>query len=86
LTVILALTPLAQTFWFGWAWRAIGAAAWPGPRVLLQGLWTAAVLVVVTAGLDLLGVRVILVEIADAATLGILGSGGPAFRSPWNGG
>jgi hypothetical protein len=58
-TVILALTPPTQTFWFAWAWRAIGAVAWPEPRVLLQGLWMAAVLVVVTAGLDLLSVRVI---------------------------
>jgi predicted MPP superfamily phosphohydrolase len=57
--VILALTPLAQAFWFVWAWRAIGAVAWPVPRVLLQGLWGVAVLVVLAAGLDLLGVRVI---------------------------
>jgi hypothetical protein len=59
LMVILALTPLAQAFWFVWAWRAIGAVAWPVPRVLLQGLWGVAVLVVLAAGLDLLGVRVI---------------------------
>jgi predicted MPP superfamily phosphohydrolase len=56
---ILALTPLAQAFWFVWAWRAIGAVAWPVPRGLLQGLWGVAVLVVLAAGLDLLGVRVI---------------------------
>jgi hypothetical protein len=56
---ILALTPLAQAFWFVWAWRVIGAVAWPGPRARLQGLWAVAVLVVVAAGLDLLGVRVI---------------------------
>src|SRR5918999_1278123 len=59
LTVILALTPLAQAFWFVWAWRLIGTVAWPVPRVLLQGLWMTAVLVVLAAGLDLLGVRVI---------------------------
>jgi hypothetical protein len=35
LMVILALTPLAQAFWFVWAWRLIGAVAWPGLRVLL---------------------------------------------------
>ena len=59
LTGILALTPLAQAFWFSWAWRVIGAVAWPGPRYVLQGLWVAAVLVVLAAGLDLLAVRVI---------------------------
>jgi uncharacterized protein len=59
LMVILVLTPLAQAFWFVWAWRVIDGVAWPGPRVLLQGLWVAAVLVVLAAGLDLLGVRVI---------------------------
>jgi hypothetical protein len=31
---ILALTPVAQACWFAWAWRLIGAVAWPGPRVL----------------------------------------------------
>jgi uncharacterized protein len=56
---ILALTPVAQAFWFAWAWRLIGAVAWPGPRTLLQGVWVVAVLVVLAAGLDLLGVRVI---------------------------
>jgi hypothetical protein len=56
---ILALTPVAQAFWFAWAWRLIGAVAWPGPRSLLQGVWVVAVLVVLAAGLDLLGVRVI---------------------------
>src|SRR5918996_4637062 len=59
LMVILVLTPLAQAFWFVWAWRVIDGVAWPGPRVLLQGLWVAAVLVVLAAGLDLLGVRAI---------------------------
>jgi uncharacterized protein len=59
LMVILALTPLAQVFWFVWAWRLIDAVAWPVPRYLLQGLWLAAVLVVLAAGLDLLAVRVI---------------------------
>ena len=56
---ILALAPVAQAFWFAWAWRLIGAVAWTGPRVLLQGVWVVAVLVVLAAGLDLLGVRVI---------------------------
>jgi uncharacterized protein len=56
---ILALTPVAQACWFAWAWRLIGAVAWPGPRSLLQGVWVVAVLVVLAAGLDLLGVRVI---------------------------
>src|SRR5919198_4696949 len=54
LVVILALTPLAQSFWFVWAWRVIDAMPWPGPRYLLQGLWMAAALVVVAAGLELL--------------------------------
>jgi uncharacterized protein len=39
--------------------RLIGAVTWPGPRSLLQGVWVVAVLVVLAAGLDLLGVRVI---------------------------
>src|SRR5258708_3180311 len=59
LMVILALTPLAQSFWFLQAWRVIDAVAWPGPRALLQGLWIVAVLVVLTAALDMLRVRVI---------------------------
>jgi predicted MPP superfamily phosphohydrolase len=54
LMVILALTPLAQSFWFVQAWHVIDAIAWPGPRYLLQGLWMAAVLVVLAAALDLL--------------------------------
>lgn len=54
LMVILALTPLAQPFWFGRAWHVIDAMAWPGPRYLLQSLWLAAVLVVVATVLDLL--------------------------------
>jgi predicted MPP superfamily phosphohydrolase len=57
--IILALTPLAQSFWFLWAWRVIDAVAWPGPRSLLQGLWSVAALVVLAAALDLLGIRVI---------------------------
>jgi hypothetical protein len=56
---ILALTPVAQACWFAWAWRLIGAVAWPGPRSLLQGVWVVAALVVLATGLDLLGVRVI---------------------------
>jgi predicted MPP superfamily phosphohydrolase len=59
LMVILALTPLAQYFWFGQVWRAIDAVAWPGPRILLQGLWMAAALVVLAAGIELLVGRVI---------------------------
>jgi uncharacterized protein len=59
LMIILALTPVAQAYWFAWAWRLIGAVAWPGPRYVLQGLWVTAGLVVLAAGLDLLGVRVV---------------------------
>src|SRR5438128_1748173 len=54
LMVILALTPLAQAFWFVRAWRVIDAVPWPGPRAVLQGLWIVAALVVVAAALDLL--------------------------------
>jgi len=57
--VILALTPLAQSFWFGQAWRVIDAVAWPGPHALLQGLWIVAALVVLAAALDMLRVRVL---------------------------
>ena len=53
LMVILALTPLAQYFWFVRAWRVIGAVAWPGPRSLLQGLWITAALVVPAAALGI---------------------------------
>src|SRR5712691_7320824 len=59
LMLILALTPLAQSFWFFQAWRVLDAVAWPGPRALLQGLWIVAALVVLAAALDMLGVRVI---------------------------
>jgi uncharacterized protein len=59
LMVILALTPLAQSFWFVWVWRVIDVMPWPGPRYLLQGLWLAAALVVLAAALDLLGGGVI---------------------------
>src|SRR5919109_4946720 len=59
LMVILALTPLAQACWFAWAWRLIGAVVWPAPRYLLHGLWIVAALVVLAAGLDLLGVRAV---------------------------
>ncbi len=59
LMLILALTPMAQSFWFLRAWRVIDAVAWPGPRALLQGLWIVAALVVLAAALDMLGVRVI---------------------------
>ena len=54
LLVILALTPLAQAFWFGQAWRVINAMPWSGPRYLLQGLWLAAGLVVLVTVFDLL--------------------------------
>jgi len=57
--VILALTPLAQDFWFVRAWRVIDAVAWPAPRAVLQGLWVAAALVVLAAALDMLRVRVL---------------------------
>ncbi len=59
LMVILALTPLAQSFWFVRAWRVINAMPWAGSRSLLQCLWVVAALVVLAAGLDLLGVRII---------------------------
>src|SRR5438105_15325748 len=59
LMVILALTPLAQSFWFVRAWRVIDAVAWSGPRALLQGLWIVAALVVLAVALDMLRVRVL---------------------------
>jgi predicted MPP superfamily phosphohydrolase len=59
LMVILALTPLAQYFWFVRAWRGIDAMPWAGPRFLVQGLWIVVALVVLAAALDLLGVRVL---------------------------
>jgi hypothetical protein len=57
--IILARTPVAQAFWLVQAWRVLDAVAWPELRYVLQGLWVAAALVVLAAGLDLLGVRVI---------------------------
>src|SRR5438552_6476365 len=59
LMIVLALTPLAQSFWFLRAWRVIDTVAWPGPRALLQGLWIVAALVVLAAALDMLRVRVL---------------------------
>jgi hypothetical protein len=59
LMVILALTPLTQSFWFAQAWHVIDAVAWPGPRALLQGLWMVAALVVLAAALDMLRVRIL---------------------------
>jgi len=59
LMLILALTPLAQSFWFVQAWHVIDALAWPGLRTLLQGLWIVAALVVLATALDMLRVRVI---------------------------
>jgi predicted MPP superfamily phosphohydrolase len=52
--VILALTPLAQPFWFIQAWRMIDAVTWPVAHSLLQGLWAAAALIVLATALDLL--------------------------------
>jgi uncharacterized protein len=57
LMVILALTPLAQAFWFAQAWCVIDAVAWPGLRALVQGLWIVAALMVLAAALDMLRVR-----------------------------
>jgi hypothetical protein len=71
LLVILALTPLAQSFWFVRAWWVIGAMPWAGPRALLQSLWLLAALVVLAVALDLLGVRVL-----PARTLGPWGRAG----------
>ena len=59
LMIILALTPLAQSFWFAQAWCVLDAVAWPWPRALFQGLWSVAVLVVLAAVLDLLRVRLL---------------------------
>src|SRR5712691_3216746 len=59
LMVILALTPLVQSFWFVQAWQVINAGAWPGPRALLQGLLVMAALVVLAVALDLLQVRLL---------------------------
>jgi predicted MPP superfamily phosphohydrolase len=59
LLVILALTPLSQSFWFARTWHVIDAVAWPGPRALLQGLWLVAALVVLAATLDMLPGRFI---------------------------
>jgi hypothetical protein len=52
--VILALTPLGQAFWFGWAWQVVGTVPWTTPRYLLQGLWGVAALVVLATGIELL--------------------------------
>jgi hypothetical protein len=57
--IILALTPLAQSFWFVQAWRVIDAVAWPGVRTLLQGLLVVAALVVLAVTLDMLRVRLL---------------------------
>ncbi|SRR6266571_6512072 len=59
LMLILALTPLAQSFWFVQAWQVIDAMAWPGLRTLLQGLWIVAALVVLATALDMLRVRIL---------------------------
>jgi hypothetical protein len=57
--IILALTPLAQSFWFVQAWRVIDAVAWPGVRTLLQGLLVVAAVVVLAVALDMLRVRLL---------------------------
>jgi hypothetical protein len=54
LMVILALTPLAQPFWFIQAWRVIDAVIWPVARSLLQELWVVTALIVLATALDLL--------------------------------
>ena len=54
LMVILALTPLAQPFWFLQAWHVIDTVPWSVLRAPLQGLWVTAALVVLAAALDLL--------------------------------
>src|SRR5262249_29687135 len=54
LMVILALTPLAQSFWFIQAWGVIDAVTWPVLRSLVQGLWVVAALIVLAAVFDLL--------------------------------
>ena len=59
LMLILALTPLAQSFWFVQAWHVIDTMAWPGLRALLQGLWIVAALVVLATALDMLRVRIL---------------------------
>jgi hypothetical protein len=59
LMVILALTPLAQPFWFLQAWHMIDAVTWSVLRALLRGLWIVAALVVLAAALDMLRVRVL---------------------------
>ena len=59
LMVILALTPLAQPFWFLQVWHMIDAVTWSVLRTLLQGLWIMAALVVLAAALDMLRVRVL---------------------------
>jgi hypothetical protein len=61
--VILALTPLTQAFWFSQAWRVINTVTWLVPRSLLQGLWVAAVMVVLAAALDLLLGQLILRQV-----------------------
>ena len=59
LMIILALTPLAQSFWFAQAWHVIDAVAWPGVRTLLQGLLVVAALIVLAVALDMLRVRLL---------------------------
>jgi hypothetical protein len=59
LLIILALTPLVQSFWFVQAWRVIDAVAGPGVRTLVQGLLVVAALVMLAVALDMLRVRLL---------------------------
>jgi predicted MPP superfamily phosphohydrolase len=49
LLVLLSLMFVAQRFWFVRAWRLIDTAARPEWRYLLQGLWIAAIVLLLTA-------------------------------------
>jgi Calcineurin-like phosphoesterase len=49
LVVFLSLMFVAQRFWFVRAWRLIDTIVWPAWRYLLQGLWIAAIVLLLTA-------------------------------------
>jgi len=49
LLVFLSLMFVAQRFWFVRAWRLIDTVAQPAWRYLLQGLWIAAIVLLLTA-------------------------------------
>ena len=51
LIVIVSLMFAAQCFWFARARRLIDKIAWPAWRHLFQGLWIAAILLLLTASL-----------------------------------